>query len=51
MDNKLEKELFCFFDKALGDQFDKKSLEELKCLDWLVVDADPFIKEKNKKVA
>jgi hypothetical protein len=51
METNIKKELTEFYEIALGDYLESLSSEELKCIDWLVNDADPFIEEKNRKVA
>jgi len=51
MDDKIEKELVSFFQESILEHVKDMHPEEVKCLDWFVLDADPYIEAKNKKVA
>ena len=46
-----EKNLISILEQVFYGHFKAMTLEELKCLDWLVLDADPFLEAKNKKAA
>jgi len=51
MSNKLEEELISFFQESVHKHVKEMPTEEIKCIEWFVLDADSHIEAKNKKVA
>lgn len=51
MDAEQEQEIISFFQKAIHEHVKDMDVEDIKCIDWFVLDAAPHIEEKNRKVA
>jgi len=51
MVTQIENDLINYLDRSFKTIFEDMTIDELKCIDWFVNDADQFIDLKNKKTA